>query len=253
MRASQLLAFLPILLGGCTPPAPPPAADYHLARQALPLVLAFAPGSDEPARLDADRLRYLGATLPAWIVPEFHAAGPRTLARARAVRRLLERPLVLSHNELRAGTIADQDSAVVLIQATSGILPDACLGPGQPVSGDVWPGDDARRATLLPAGCAVATALQAQVAAAVAEQDLLRGRPLPPGAATPFTDAIERYYRRNDPSGRGNSAAAGGNAGLAGSANTDVTPSAQGTAGRAGPGANPANPLLGPLPDGPAP
>jgi hypothetical protein len=28
--------------------------------------------------------------------------------------------------------------------------------------------------------------------------DLSRGRPLPPGAATPFASAIERYYHRND-------------------------------------------------------
>ena len=243
MRIPHLLALVSMVLAGCTPPVPPPAGDYHLAAQAPALVLTFAPGSDEPGRVDAERLRYLGATLPAWTVPELHATGPRALSRARSARRLLGRPLVLFAD---VPGEAGPDVAVLVVQPATGILADNCLGPGQPVIGDVWPGDDTRRATLLPAGCAVATALQAQVAAAAAGQDLLRGRPLPAGAATPFADAIERYYRRNDP-GQHNGAAAVSGTGRGG----ETTPLQDG-AGQTAPGTNPANPLLGPLPDGAA-
>lgn len=146
--------------------------DYHLAAQAPSLVLAFAPGSDKPGRFDADRLRDLGGLLPTLAVPELHAAGPRTLARARPVRCLLGRPLMLFADV--PGEVTDGDVAVLVTPPATGIVADACLGRGQPVIGDVWPGDDTRR-VMLPAGCAVATALQAQVAAAAGE-DLLRGR-----------------------------------------------------------------------------
>jgi hypothetical protein len=72
---------------------------------------------------------------------------------------------------------------------------DACGGEPARGLGDVWPGDDVHRIWLLPPGCATSTALRAMV---VEPNDLLRGRPLPPGAATPFASAIERYYHRND-------------------------------------------------------
>lgn len=253
MRLALLAAVLATATG-CTPPVPPPASAYYAAVQVPPLVLAFAPEADEPAAADAARVLLLGAALPAWVQPELFATGPRTLARARAVRRLLGRPLVVLPAPPLPGQPPDQNLAVLVTRVPGGTVADACLGPGQPVLGDVWPGDDPRRARLLPAGCATATSIQVQVEAAGAGSDLLRGRPLPPGAATPFADAIERYYRRNDPSQRGN-APTGGGADRTGDANAsggDAAPSVQGTAGQGAPGVNPANPLLGPLPGSPA-
>ena len=75
------------------------------------------------------------------------------------------------------------------------LVPSECLQPGQPGPPDNWPGDDDTLPRTLPPGCAVANALQQMV---VDKQDLLRGRPLPPGAALPVARAIERYYNRGD-------------------------------------------------------
>lgn len=242
-----------MLLAGCALPAPQPASQYRAVRQAPPVVLAFAPAGDDPSAADAAYLRALGTALPAGVLPELYAEGPRALARARAVRRLLDRPLVLRPAPARSGIAADPDLAVLVVPTPAGVLADACLGPGQPVVGDLWPGDDARRARLLPAGCAVATALQAQVAAGAGEGDLIQGRPLPPGASAPYADAIESYYRRNEPSQRASPASSGGGGATArpeGAPPAAVPASApfQAPAGQAG-----VNPLLGPLPGDPAP
>ncbi len=239
-----MLALLtaPILLAGCVPPAPPPASAYRAAPQFAPATLRFAPDADETLPLDTNRLRALRLYLPAGALPELFIAGPRSFRRAQVVRRLLERPVAV---HLVEDEMALPDAAVLLVPAQGGVIADACLGPGQPVLGDIWPGDDARRTALLPAGCAVETALQSQVAAHGGDADLLHGRPLPPGAATPFAEAIERYYRRNDPRER-----------LAPAAGDSSSNSGGRSGGSAPAGAGPssaeetdsANPLLGALP-----
>lgn len=247
-----LSAVAAILLVGCTPIAPQPASGYHAVRQIPPMVLAFAPASNEPSAADAAYLRALGPTLPAGELPELYAEGPRALARARAVRRFLDRQLVLRPVPPHNGAATDPDLLVLVTSLPAGVLADACLGPGQPVVDDLLPGGDARRARLLPAGCAVASALQAQVAAGAGNGDLLQGRMLPPGASIPYTDAIESYYRRNDPSQRPSPASSGGG----GTSRSESTTSAaaptstppQAPAGQVG-----INPLLGPLLADPAP
>lgn len=247
-------ALATILLAGCTPPPLRAASGYRVIQQVPPLVLAFAPASNELSAANAAHLQALGAALPTGVLPELYASGPRALARARTVRLLLDRPLILHPAPARDGTAADPDLAVLVAPVPAGVLAKACLGLGQPVVGDLWPGDDAGRARLLPAGCAVASALQAQVAAGAGTGDLLQGRPLPPGASAPYADAIDSYYRRNDPSQRASPASSGGGGGGAarseGMAPVSAPASApsQPPAGQAG-----INPLLGQLPGDPAP
>lgn len=245
------IALAAVLLSGCTPSAPQSATGYHAVQQVPPLVLAFAPGGDEPSGPDADRLRAIGAALPPGVLPDLYADGPRALARARVVRRLLGRPLVLRPAASPDGAASDPDLAVLVTPVRAGILADACLGPGQPTVGGNWPGDDARQVRLLPAGCAVAAALQAQVAAGAGNGDLLQGRPLPPGASSPYTDAIEAYYRRNDPNQRASPVVSGGGGGTG---RSDSTAAATAPAAPQAPAGQAAfNPLLGPLPGDPAP
>jgi hypothetical protein len=75
------------------------------------------------------------------------------------------------------------------------IVADACAGPPTLVVRGNWPELDPGRQRLLPFGCAAAAGLAAEL---VNPQDLLHGRPLAPGAATPFAEAVEKYYRRNE-------------------------------------------------------
>ncbi len=86
------------------------------------------------------------------------------------------------------------DLAVLLV-TTHRLVATDCLAPGQPVPRDNWPADDPFRARSMPPGCAVANAIQQM---AVSQEDLQRGRPLPPGAALPVARAIERYYSRSE-------------------------------------------------------
>lgn len=263
--ASRLLrSALLASLAGCASPTPHHASQYRPLPATPPVVLAFAPGRDVPAPADAAQLRSLGGLLPAWVVPNLVATGPQALARARVVRGLLGRPVVLSPPGT-ADRAADPNLAVLFLPTapgpspaalgpttlgptTLGIVADDCRGPGQPVAGDLWPGNDARQPRLLPAGCAVAMAIQAQVTAASGGGNLLEGQPLPPEAATPFTDAIEAYQHRNDPGQRA-SPAASSRSGSPGA--TDASAPTQDSAVPASGGA-PAqagvNPLLGPLP-----
>lgn len=240
------LLIAPALLAGCVPPVPPPASSYRAAQQFAPIALQFAPDADEASPVDSARLRTLRFYLPAGTLPELVISGPHALRRAQAVRRLLERPVIVRPVE---GEMARPDAAVLVIPTQGGVIADACLGPGQPVLGDIWPGDDARRASLLPAGCAVETALQSQVVAHGGASDLLRGRALPPGAATPFADAIEHYYRRNDPNQQRQSPAGGGGGGGSSSreGGSGQAPTAE-SSSLAPSEADGANPLLGPLP-----
>ena len=253
MAPRRLARFaLLALLAGCASPAPFAPSQYGIMPATPPLVLAFAPGFDAPAPADTAQLRYLGAVLPSWVVPQLIIEGPRTLARARVVRDVIGRPVAVFRPP-PSDRATGPDVAVLFLPSPPGIVADHCLGPGQPIGGTLWPGDDARRPRLLPAGCAVAAAMQAQVAAAGGSGDLLQGRPLPPGAASPFADAIEAYYRRNDPNQRASPAASSksGNQGT-----SDAGAPMPGTTVQTGapaPVPAQANPLLGPLPVAPAP
>lgn len=197
MQRCRLLPVLGLLvLAGCAPPGPPVASQYHPILSQAPITLAFAPGRERPYPDDAARLRALAVTLPTRVMPEFYATGPLAGARAHAIGDLLRRPVVLRPE--RAAPVAmmpGPDVAVLVLPVQSGIMADACRGPASSGVGDIWPGDDTRIPRMLPAGCPAATDIQAMV---VNQSDLLYGRPLPPGAATPFGAAIERYYHRND-------------------------------------------------------
>jgi type IV pilus biogenesis protein CpaD/CtpE len=129
------------------------------------------------------------------------------------------------------------DEAVGTVPA-SGISADDCRGRAGRLTQDFWPGDDDRGALLLPPGCATATILAAQ---ATAPADLIRGRTLPPGAALPYAQAIERYYRRNDQA----SAKTASEPQEAGGEGASPAGSASGAAAAG------ANPLLGGVPLGP--
>lgn len=181
-----------VLLSGCVHQAPPTVSQYRSATVAPPLALRYAPGAIKPAPDDVARVRALGGALPAGAVPRFIASGPLLSQRAQAMEALLDRPVEI---QLAGATAADPDSALLIPPAPPAIIATPCLGQGERLVGDMWPGNDAEQARLIPPGCATATAVAAQV---VAPQDLLQGRPLPPGAASPFVNAIERYYRRND-------------------------------------------------------
>jgi hypothetical protein len=181
-----------MLLSGCVHQAPVTASQYRPAMVAATLALRYAPSAIQPVPDDVTRVRALGGGLPAAAVPRFIASGPLLSQRAQAVELLLGRPVEI---ELPRSTAADPDSALLIPPALPAIIAMACLGHGERLVGDMWPGDDEDQAVLMPPGCATATAIAAQI---VAPEDLLQGRPLPPGAASPFVAAIERYYRRND-------------------------------------------------------
>ncbi len=231
-------AFLVLSVAGCLPPVPPPVTEYRATEPIAPLVIAFAPQGTTLSPVDLDRLRALQPILPVQSLPELYVSGPLALLRARAVRNALGRPVLVypAAAVLPSGQANRPDDAVLLLPTLAGILPDACRGPGQFDAADIWPGDDARRTRLLPAGCATAASIQAQ---AVRGGDLLLGRTLPEGASIPFADAIERYYRRNEGGQARSSSAAPGASSSGGT--TVVQP-----AGAAAAIFN--NPLLGPLP-----
>lgn len=216
---------------GCEPAENIPSSYYRLEREPPLVELVFAPGRAEPQGA-APRLRVVAAQLPeqAWVV--LYAGGPVAVARARAVGRLLARPVELLASPPTASL--PPDTGLLVVQTTPGVVYDACRGPSSRGIEDIWPGNDDRRTFLMPPGCAVGTALKAQT---VDPADLLRGRPLPSGAATPFAAAIERYYRRND----GNIAAGTAETAPARESSSQVSPvpAPTPTAG--------ANPLLGPL------
>ena len=227
------LSWLVLAVAGCVPPIPQAASEYHATEPDAPLVLRFAPHAAVLSPADLARLRALRPTLPVQTLPELYAAGPLAALRARAVRNALDRPVIVYLQAAAKGP--NLDEAVLLLPMPAGILPDACRGPGEFDAGDIWPGDDARRTRFLPAGCATAANIQVQAADG---NDLLRGRPLPAGASIPFADAIERYYRRNEPGQN----PAGGSGGGGPSPGGTLVQSA-GTIP-----APPVNPLLGPLP-----
>ena len=90
---------------------------------------------------------------------------------------------------------APEAGRYVAVGAAGPAVSTNCLGPGQPETRGIWPGQDATRHRFLPPGCASSTAIAAMV---VEPGDLLRGQPLAPGAALPVARAIERYYNRGE-------------------------------------------------------
>ncbi len=226
-----ILSWTALLLctAGCQPPDSVPTSYYHIEEAPPPIVLAF-PASGVTPLHGAALLQPLVDGLPERAQVVIQAQGPLAVARAHAVSRRLGRPVKLVAPSRAADLPFDQ--AVLSVRTPPGIVSDACRGPGSPGVEDLWPGDDDQRGVLLPPGCAVAAALQAQV---VDQADLLRGRELPPGAAMPFAVAIEKYYHRND-------AAMNGAATEPLPAKDSATPVSQAQAGST------ANPLLGPLP-----
>lgn len=209
----------------------PPASLYRPASATPPLAITFPPGDATPYGVNSASLHRLAAILPVGATPVLYAGGPLAPARAHAVASILQRPVSLQE-EVGPGAVASgADVAVLTLTPRPGIVPDACRGAGGRMLGDLWPGDDRHRAYLLPPGCSTAAILQAQT---TRPADLLAGRALGPGAASPYAEAIERYYERNDPH-----TAHGGDAGASsggGGGGETVTP--QSAAG---------NPLLGGL------
>jgi hypothetical protein len=227
--AIALLGLLP--LAACVPGPPPPASQYHRAATLSRLDVVFVPGGTQVTEPESAQLRSIGLGLPVQAVAALHASGPLAPARTAAVARSLGRPVQLVN---APGMPPDQ---ATLVFESPAIVADACRGPGVRMLGSIWPSNDDVAPVLLPPGCAVAADIQTQV---VQPDDLLVGRPLPPGAATPFAAAIERYYHRNDPPQ--SNAAQGGSSG---SGDQSGSGAAQGSeTGSA------ANPLLGPLPAG---
>jgi hypothetical protein len=222
-----------LLLSCCHTMAPPPPAQYGEAPAVAPLTLRFAAASPELSPDDRAALRALAPQIPATITVDFTASSAPAEARAQRVARLLQRNV---RQMYRPGMAADE--AVITVPAT-GISADACRGRAGRLTQDFWPDDDDRGTLLLPPGCATAASLAAQ---ATAPADLIIGRKLPPGAALPYAQAIERYYRRNDAPGA-KAAADPQEAGGDGS-------SSAGSAGGAGAAAG--NPLLGGVPLGQA-
>ncbi len=228
MRRMHLALIVLISLAACVPAPPPPASQYRPAETVTRVAVLFAPGTARLAAEDRARLRGMRLVLPAQSVATLQASGPFAVQRAEVIAHWLDRPV-----QLVAALPESPVDQTLLVISSPAIVADACRGPGERELGSIWPGNDDVPARLLPPGCATAAALQAQI---VEPYDLLMGRPLPPGAATPFAAAIERYYRRND-AGQSSGAPSGGQAsGQSGSSTTTI----QGTPGL----------LVGPLPSG---
>jgi hypothetical protein len=230
---------LGLLLAGCVPGPPPPASQYHSAATVTRVPLAFVAGRAALTEGEGAELRGLRHLLPVQALPALYVSGPLAAARATVVAGLLRREIQLVSE---AGMPPDQG---LLLIAGPAIVADACRGKGEHMLGSIWPGNDDATPWLLPPGCATALDIEAQT---TRPADLLVGRPLPPGAATPFAAAIERYYHRNDPpqssasQGAGQGAAQGVAQGAAqGGGDQSDSAAAQGSV----PGL-----LAGPLPSG---
>jgi hypothetical protein len=236
MHHRHLALAVLLSLAACVPPPPPPANQYRSAEAVTRLSVLFAPGTARVAQVDQARLREIRLVLPVEAVATLQASGPFAVQRSEVVAHLLDRPV-----QLVAALPGIPDNQTWLVIASPAIVADACRGPGERALGSIWPGNDDVPARLLPPGCATAAALQAQI---VEPYDLLTGRPLPPGASTPFAAAIERYYHRNDlnQSAAQSSAGQSGSeaSGQSGSTATTVQGAPQGAPGL----------LVGPLPSG---
>ena len=76
-----------------------------------------------PVMVSEATLREWASQLPAQIIPSLYGGGPRALERARVVRRLLERPLILLPPSPVA-IKADPDRAVLAAPAQEGVVAD---------------------------------------------------------------------------------------------------------------------------------
>lgn len=189
---ARLALLAPLLLGGCYGhPAPRGgAADYHVGYTQRLYALAFVPGRADPVPEDRAALARLRPALRSDASATLVAGGPLAGERASLVSRALGRPVALDART--PGRPGLDEAVLVLLQPA--IVPDACIGAGQPVGRNLWTFDDDRR-RLLPAGCATAAMLLEQAAD---RRDVLRGRRLEPGAAGPIARAADRYLGRND-------------------------------------------------------
>jgi len=190
MPNRYLTLVLLVALVSCAPGAPPPPSQYRSTAVATRVPVLFASGTARVARPDRARLGTMRWILPTQAVATLKASGPFAVPRAEVVAELLDRPVQLV--AAQPGMPVDQ---TVLLISKPAIVADACRGPGERGLGSIWPGNDDVPPRYLPPGCATAAALQAQI---VEPDDLVAGRPLPPGAAMPFAAAIERYYHRAD-------------------------------------------------------
>ena len=232
MRYPACLPLCALLLAGCAESPPPPLANYHAAQSIAPLPLVFAHGEAGVPVSERPELRALTGRIPASTVPVLFGNDSLLSARAASVGALLRRPV---RPVLAPDTPPDQ--AVLSVAIPPAIMADACLRSGGLLEDGTWPGQDDNPIRLLPPGCATATDIAAQTARPA---DLLLGRPLPPAAALPYAQAIERYYRRNQPKEQGSQQASQGGSG-SGSDQSETVP--QGGLSSSG-----NNPLLGPVP-----
>ena len=179
-------------LGGCVDQRLPSANTYSQQDVVQQVPLVFQTNSAELTPLTMAMLQTLRPELRAesslTLVGSNDLAGPR----ARQVGTELQRFVAPAPG---ARPAAGQDDSAVLLVTTHRLIGTDCLAPGQLFTRDNWPADDASRPRSMPPGCATANAIQQMV---VSQEDLQRGRPLPPGAALPVARAIERYYNRSE-------------------------------------------------------
>jgi type IV pilus biogenesis protein CpaD/CtpE len=237
-RGVLVAGALNLLLAGCVPGPPPPASQYHSAATVTRVPLVFVAGRAALTDAEGSELRGLRHALPMQALSALYLSGPLAASRATVVAGLLGRQV-----QLVSETGMPPDQGLLLITGPA-IVADACRGKGERMLGSIWPGNDDAAPWLLPPGCATALDIEAQT---TRPADLLVGRPLPPGAATPFAAAIERYYHRNDPpqssasQGAAQGAAQGTALGTAQGGGDQSDSAAQGSV---------PNPLAGPLPSG---
>lgn len=193
MARSRFLLLAPLLLAGCygDPPERQNAGQYRLGVTEQHYELAFLPGQADPAPDGRAALAGLRPVLRADTAAVLVADAPLAASRGALVSRALGRSVTV---DTRTPFWLGRNEALLVLRQP-GIIADACTDAGQPVGRNLWTFDDYNRQRLLPPGCANATMLLEQAAS---QRDLLRGRPLEPGAAGPFASAADRYLRRNE-------------------------------------------------------
>jgi hypothetical protein len=188
------IAFaLPALLtlAGCYgPPERETAQQWHQVTTTQTLALRFVPNGVALDTPSLDALTQLRPLIPTGTDVALSTDGALASLRAGTVALVLGRPVTALSV---APPTASLEPLGSLGFTRTQLLADSCLDKPQRVGRNLWPGDDADRQALLPPDCAVATQIQRQV---VAQDDLLQGRPLAPGAAGPYARAVELYYQR---------------------------------------------------------
>lgn len=191
MTRARFLLLAPLLLAGCYgyPPQRENAGQYRLGAMEQRYDLAFVSGRADPTPEGRTALAGLRPALRANTAAVLVADAPLADSRAALVSRALGRSVTV---DTRTPFWLGRNEALLVLHQP-GVVADACTGAGQPVGRNLWTLDDLQR--LLPPGCANAMMLLEQAAS---QQDLLRGRPLEPGAAGPSARAADRYLRRNE-------------------------------------------------------